>query len=395
MPTPWLTSLLHRHRSQRWLLAHALDSWPDPVGLYLRTGDDFLIQYQNPAAIKDLGFDPTGRQLCEVFPNHRESTGSSFGADPDARLIDAYLSVALTGIPWAADLAYLADGVEGWYRTRAQRIEGDSILITWADVSAEKISIEQQATFLRVQRGLIAHEFVLHYQPIIALDSGKTAGFEALVRWPRSDGTIRPPGEFLPAIANTELINTLAWQVVSMACAELVRWNDKGINQGLYLAINIAPFTVGADDFESRINTILDRHNAPRSRILVEITEEAALGMQLLPRLERLSLSGVLIGIDDFGTGATSLGTLHQIPYATLIKIDRAFIHDVTTNITSQKLVRAIVALASELGMAVAGEGVEDAATAEWLAAAGVTYGQGYWWSKPGPDAVFHTAAGQ
>lgn len=369
----------------RWLMAQALDAWADPVGLYQLEGDDFRIIYQNPAAITGLGFDPTGRTLLETFPHHRDPMGASFGGAPDDCLIDQYLAVARTGEPWAADLCYLRDKVEGWYKTNAQRLSPRVIMITWRDVTSEKTAIEQQAIYLKVQRGLLGHEFELHYQPIIEIQTGKVAGYEALVRWPRSDGTIRQPGEFLPAIANTELINSLAWQVTEMACRELARWDSEGINQGCYLAINISPFTVGADDFDSRIYSILDRHNAPRSRILVEITEEAALAIELLPRLERLVLSGLKLAIDDFGTGATSMKTLQDMHYATLIKIDRAFICEVTTNPISQKLVRAIVALASELGMAVAAEGVEDAASAEWLAAAGVHYGQGWFWGKAEP----------
>lgn len=371
----------------RQLLSRGLDIWPDPVGLYQLKGDDLLVLYQNPAAIAGLGFDPTGKMLCEVFPSHREPMGASFGGAPDERLIDVYGGVARTGLPWQADMCYFSDGVEGWYRTRAQRIEPNVILITWREISDEKASIEQQATYLKVQRGLLNCEFVLHYQPIIAIATGNVAGYEALVRWPRPDGTYRHPGEFLPAIADTDLMNGLCWQVAAIACAEVNRWTVHGLNEGCYLAINIAPFTVASEGFESRINDILDRHHAPRDRIFVEITEEVALDERSSQRLRRLSLSGVRIAIDDFGTGQTSLGTLHTMPYATLIKIDQTFIHDVVHNETSQKLVRAIVALAIELNMVVAAEGVEDADTAEWLAIAGVKYGQGWHWGKAEPLA--------
>lgn len=367
------------------MLSEAVVLWYDPVGLYELEGDDLRILWQNAAATKNLGFDPTGMLLSEAFPSHRDPTGSSFGDDPDVSLLSLYLSVARTGVPWQGDMCYLADGVEGWYRTRVGRVREGTILITWADVSAEKVSIENQATFLRVQRGLLADEFTLHYQPIIALDTGMTAGFEALVRWPREDGSMRTPGEFLPAIHNTELINLLCWQVADLACKELERWDEEGIHQGCYLAINVSPFTVECEDFESRFNSILDHHKAPRSRVMVEVTEESAVEMALLPRLERLALSGVKIGIDDFGTGRTSLKTLHDMPYTTLIKIDQSFIKDILTNESSQKLVRTIVALAKELDMKVAAEGVESGGVAKWCLDAGVNYGQGWFWSKAVP----------
>ena len=381
----WLINLFQRRHSTPWLLAEAVARWSDPVGLYRVEEDDLLILYQNPAAIENLGMDSTGMLLSVAFPSHKDAAGASFGNDPSATLLGVYLEVARTGVPWHEDLCYFADGVAGWYRTRAQKVDDDVIMITWRDVSDEKVSIESKATYIKVQRALMANEFVLHYQPIVSLATNEIAGYEGLVRWPRADGSLRYPGEFIPAIAETELINELCWKVAAIACNELVRWVAEGIHKDCYIAINVAPYTVESPEFESKIYSIIDRHNAPHDKLMVEITEETIIKIAALPRIKRLTLYGIKVGIDDFGTGASSLVRIHDMHFARLIKIDQSFIRDILTNETSQKLVRTIVSLAGELGMVVAAEGVEDEATAEWLKAAGVDYGQGWLWGRAEP----------
>jgi EAL domain-containing protein (putative c-di-GMP-specific phosphodiesterase class I) len=354
------------------------------VGIYELEGDDLRIEYQNPAAIANLGRDLTGMLLGEALPSHKDPFGASFGDNPEATLLDTYLSVARTGIPWQGDLCYLADGVEGWYRTRVGIVAPGIVLITWSDVSAEKVSIENQAMYLKVQRGLVAKEFVLHYQPIISLSTGEVAGFEALVRWPREDGSMRYPGEFLPSIKETDLITQLSWYIAQIACDELVRWKDEGIHKGCYLAINVPPFTIESEGFDSKIYGILDKHvGSIHDLLMVEVTEEGNdLTTELLARLRRLRQTGVLVGIDDFGTGNTSLITLHRMQWATLIKLDQGFITDILEDEGAQKFVRSIVALAQELNMNVAAEGIESAEVADWCRDAGINYGQGWYWSK-------------
>ncbi|MBD1871985.1 EAL domain-containing protein [Nodosilinea sp. FACHB-131] len=354
-----------------------LDSMAQPLVLVQVEADDLRVAYQNPAAVAGLGRDMTGQLLGEALPSHKTSQGEG------RSLLDTYIDVAQRGAVEEFDAYYPGDGIEGWYRVKALPAGPGQALIAWADISDERVSLEAQLFLNEIQRAILEREFVLHYQPIIDLSTGAIAGYEALVRWLGQDGTIRYPDEFLGAIERTALMPALCYLVAELACEELQSWAGTD-REGLHMAINLSPLTVGEVDFESRFNSVLDRFVIRRQQLRLEITERDALEEPVIFKVQRLRQIGHGISIDDFGTGVSNIMTLRDYP-ADQLKIDRSFITNLLTNSQDQDIVKTIVVLAGSFGLEIVAEGVEDAATAQWLGSAGVQYGQGFYWSKAVP----------
>lgn len=358
-----------------------IDSYKDPIGLYKVVGDDMLILHQNPAAIAKLGKDMTGQMLGEAMPGHKITHPSQ-----TRPLIEIYRESALSARPAEMDVYYPDNGAQGWYRIKIWPAGLEQILILWTDISSDRIGLENQIFLNQVKRAIMDREFVLHYQKIVDLSTNQVSGYEALIRWPRDDGSLRQPGEFLPLIEHTELMSSLCYLVIRMACEELRRWEDNPDRAHMHLAVNLSPLTVSGANFESMFNSIIDELDIDRKKLMLEITEQDALQAPIIPRLKRMRDLGHDIAIDDFGTGYSSLSALQRYP-ADLVKIDRSLIVDIANNEVNQNIVKTVLALAELLKLDAIAEGVEDASEAEWLSQVGVKYGQGYFWHKPEPLA--------
>ncbi|NYE60797.1 EAL domain-containing protein (putative c-di-GMP-specific phosphodiesterase class I)/GGDEF domain-containing protein [Duganella sp. 1224] len=227
----------------------------------------------------------------------------------------------------------------------------------------------------------------LVYQPRVDLD-GRPRGAEALLRWrdPRH-GDISP-AEFVPLAEETALIGALTRWVLHHALAQLARWRAAGVT--LKLSINVSAADLEEPGFAGCVATLLARHGVPPAAIELEFTESmlARDDGRVITQLRALRAMGIDIAIDDFGTGYSSLAYLQKLP-ASVLKIDRAFIGDLTASAHDQKLVRAILRMAHDLGYRVVAEGVESAQCAALLRAWGCDEAQGYHFARPlGAEAL-------
>ncbi|NJL44581.1 MAG: bifunctional diguanylate cyclase/phosphodiesterase [Leptolyngbyaceae cyanobacterium SM2_3_12] len=231
-------------------------------------------------------------------------------------------------------------------------------------------------------------EFLLYYQPIIQLQTGTLAGFEALVRWHQKDRGFVLPSTFIPAAEETGLIMALGQWIFREACQQLRLWHDLfPAYQHLTMSINLSNRQFGQPDLVTHIATALQETRVRGDRIRLEITESMVMGdveaaIDLMLNLKALDLK---LAIDDFGTGYSSLSYLHRFPMDTL-KVDQSFVGRLEENKEDRAIIRTILTLGQQLGMEVVAEGVETAEQASLLRQEGCDYGQGYYFAKPLPQ---------
>lgn len=231
---------------------------------------------------------------------------------------------------------------------------------------------------------LMASHFCVYYQPIVALDTGRIAGFEALVRWQHPERGLISPGEFIPVAEETGMIIPLGAWVLREACCQLRQWQEKfpGAAQ-LTMSVNLSGKQISQPDLLPQIDAILQQTGIDAGCLKLEITESvlmenAAVATALLQELRTRNIG---LCIDDFGTGYSSLSYLHRFPINTL-KIDRSFVIGMTGDDENSEIVRAIMMLAHNLGMYVVAEGVETEKHLVQLWALQCEYGQGYFFSR-------------
>ena len=241
----------------------------------------------------------------------------------------------------------------------------------------------------RLRRALERKEFVLHYQPLFELASGRIVGGEALVRWQDPEQGLVAPGLFIPATEHSGLIVPLGEWVLNEACAELARWHALGCPQ-LSMAVNISAIQFRRGDVEETVRRALEASGAPASSLELELTESILIdgAEQVLATIRRLQSLGVRLAIDDFGTGYSSLAYLKRFAVDKL-KIDQSFVRDIVTDQDDAAIVRAVIQMARSLNLHVLAEGVESEAVAAELRAMNCDLVQGYHFGRPIPAVEF------
>ena len=224
----------------------------------------------------------------------------------------------------------------------------------------------------------------VHYQPIIRLGGERCVGFESLARWnhPRL-GNIAPD-DFIPIAEETGLIVPLGESVLRTSLDQLRRWQRLPGHESLSMAVNLSCNQLNRADITRSVESALADAQVHPSSLHLEITESVLMDRieGSLDTLRSLRSLGVQLSVDDFGTGYSSLSYLKRLPVQTL-KIDRTFTDGLGTDPDDTSIVRAISALADELGLELLAEGVETAAQVSELAELGCRLAQGYWWSRP------------
>jgi diguanylate cyclase (GGDEF)-like protein/PAS domain S-box-containing protein len=233
-------------------------------------------------------------------------------------------------------------------------------------------------------RALERDELTLDYQPIVSLQTGRIAGFEALLRWLHPSRGMVSPLEFISVAEETGLIIPMGQWVLNQACRQTREWQKRYPQKPpLQISVNLSPKQFMQRDLIDQISLALDGGGLSPASLKVEITEGMVMQnvestMQMLGQLQAL---GVAISLDDFGTGYSSLSYLHRFPISTL-KIDQSFVSSMSNNQESLEIVRTILGLARNLKMEVIAEGVETLEQAVELRAMNCEYGQGYYFSK-------------
>ena len=224
-------------------------------------------------------------------------------------------------------------------------------------------------------------EFLLHYQPLVEIATGRVTAFEALLRWCHPRRSHVSPGDFIPLAEQLDLIAPIGAWVLGRACEDAMRFPGRQ-----RVAVNVSPLQFRRPGLVEAVADALDRSGLPPERLELEVTESVLLDDSAVTRetLHRLRALGLRIAMDDFGTGYSSLSTLRSFPFDK-IKIDQSFVRDLAASTEARTIVSAITGLGRALGMRTTAEGVETEAQLAALAAEGCAEAQGYLFSKPRP----------
>jgi diguanylate cyclase (GGDEF)-like protein/PAS domain S-box-containing protein len=250
-----------------------------------------------------------------------------------------------------------------------------------ADMEAP--AIKRSSVESELRNALDKNEFELYYQPTIDLETGKIRGAEALMRWRHPDKGIVPPDQFIPAAEASGLIIPMGRWALREACRQAKAWQDAGL-PAIPIAVNVSALQFRTAGFLEDIRRFLQESMLASQYLELELTESALMvdTASTTSLLEVLKQEGVVLKVDDFGTGPSSLSYLQRCPFDVL-KIDQSFVADILPSPESAPLVRAVIAMGKSLGCRIVAEGVETKHQFAYLRSENCDEGQGYHFSPP------------
>jgi len=242
----------------------------------------------------------------------------------------------------------------------------------------EGVALEQA-----LRHSLGTDQFYMVYQPVVDLRTGRLGSLEALMRWRHPELGMIMPAHFIPAAEKTGLIVELGLQALRMVLAQMREWLDAGVPI-VPVAINVSTMQFDRTDFAALVAQLAAEADVDPRWLRFEITESAVIKetQKLIATLQTLRALGSQVLIDDFGTGYSSLSYLNELPISAL-KIDRAFVRDLSPETARRSVINAVVDMARRLGLFTVAEGVETAEQQSVLRRLGCDFGQGYFYSKP------------
>jgi diguanylate cyclase (GGDEF)-like protein len=331
-------------------------------------GDEFAILQRNVTGPAEIG--SLSERIVEVI-------GRPFDLEGNQVVVGVSIGIALapTDATNTIDLLKAAD-------LALYRAKGDGrSTYRFFEAAMDERAQARQALERDLRKALMLDQFVIHYQPLVNLQSGRISGFEALIRWNHPERGMLPPADFIPVAEELALIVPIGEWVLREACKEAAGWpSDVGV------AVNLSPMQVRRLDLCQIVSDALAHSGLAAGRLELEITESVLLRDQesTLETLRQLRALGVRLSMDDFGTGYSSLNYLRKFPFDK-IKIDCCFVKDLWARRDSRAIIRAVTQLASSLGMKTTAECVETQSDLDFLKRVGCTEGQGYLFSKAVP----------
>ena len=250
-----------------------------------------------------------------------------------------------------------------------------------ADMNTRAVSRQSLESHLR--RALERHEFLLHYQPKIDLQTGEITGVEALLRWLRPGQGLVLPLQFVPIAEECGLIVPIGQWVLREACTQLRAWLDMGLRP-VSVAVNLSAIEFRAKDFLEGVRTILLETGLEPRFLEFELTESVLMNHaeSTVSTLQALKALGVQLAVDDFGTGYSSLSYLKRFPIDAR-KLDQSFVHEITADPNEATIIRAVISMGKSFKQRVIAEGVETREQRNFLQVQGCGEGQGYYFSHP------------
>lgn len=254
---------------------------------------------------------------------------------------------------------------------------------------------EQMVLEHALHRAIQHEEFLLHYQPQFDLRSGKMIGVEALLRWQPPEGGLVSPDRFIPLLEETGLIIPVGEWVLKKACEQNRAWQKAGLPP-IQMAVNLSAIQFQQTDLIAMVRRVLHQTGLEARYLELEITENIAMHNEeaIIATLGELRDMGISLAIDDFGTGYSSLSYLTRFPVHRL-KIDRSFVKDIGAGVSDGSIVKAIIALAHNLGLGVIAEGVETEMQSNFLYSLGCQEVQGFLFSPPVPGEKIESIFGK
>ncbi|UQU64190.1 bifunctional diguanylate cyclase/phosphodiesterase [Couchioplanes caeruleus] len=322
----------------------------------VRLATEMREQLRGPMVVGSLTLDVDTAAGVALHPDH--------GDDPDSLLRRAELAAnAAKALPYGVQLFHPA------LESRAVRRLG---------LAAD------------LRRALDTGQLEVHFQPKVSIQDRHLIGVECLARWQHPAHGDVSPEDFVAVAEHTGQLHRLTEVVLTAGLQHCREWADAG--RPLSIAVNLSVRTLLDPRFPDQVHELLKRYAIPPGQITFEISEPGMLGEieRALPTLYRLRDLGVRLAVDDFGTGASSLSYLRQLPVHE-IKIDDSFVQGMATDSGDLAIVRAVIGLAREFGLTVVAEGVESELTLDLLAELGCEIGQGYFFSRPLPVERLNT----
>jgi diguanylate cyclase (GGDEF)-like protein len=331
-------------------------------------GDEFVILQANVNQITEI--NALAARLNEVI-------AAPFDLDGHQAVVGVSIGVAVGPTDATQSDQLLKNADTALYRAKA---DGRGIY-RFFEPEMDALMQKRRALELDLRKALLNGEFELYYQPLVNLAKNEICGFEALLRWNHPEHGLIPPLDFIPLAEETELIIPIGEWILRQACQEAVKWPSQ-----VGIAVNISSVQFKTGNLTQIVTNALARSGLAAQRLELEITESVLLqnSEATLATLHQLQGVGVRISMDDFGTGYSSLSYLRSFPFDK-IKIDRSFVHDLSSDEDSMAIIRAVTGLGASLGMATTGEGVETQEELDYLRKEGCTEAQGYFFSRPRP----------
>ncbi len=263
------------------------------------------------------------------------------------------------------------------YQSKKQEPGGYVVFATGPDDAMERLSLTTKL------RDAVQHEsWVLHWQPIVDIETGHIESVEALIRWLDPNGGLVAPGEFIPLAEELGLIEAIGDWVIGELVRQRAEWREQGLS--LRVGFNLSPRQLWSAHLADKVLAQLRRGGVDPHEVTVEITESTAMADpdRTQKILSELHAWGFQLALDDFGTGYSSLARLKHMP-VDVLKIDRSFVRDVQRDLSLASMVRAMIQLAQGLDMTPLAEGVETVGELEFLRGNGCRLAQGFLFSRP------------
>jgi diguanylate cyclase (GGDEF)-like protein len=252
------------------------------------------------------------------------------------------------------------------------------------DLGADSTTSRRSLAEAEMRRAIKEEEFLVYYQPVVALETGKVHGVEALVRWQHPVYGLMPPAEFVPPAEQTGLIALIGQRVLDEACRQVRLWQEEcPSDPPLTLSVNVSARQFRLPNLTEEIFGTLEKTGLDPRHLKLEITESVMVHDALaIAALRKLKNSGIELAMDDFGTGYSNLSYVKRLPIDTL-KIDRTYVSGLGTHAEDTAIVHATVAFAEALGLKVVAEGIETTEQLALLRELGCELGQGYHFAEP------------
>lgn len=340
-------------------------------------GDEFVV------LLEGLNAHPDAAAQFALAVANTVRVALSAPLDLDGQSYETTASIgvvlALPGGSSPHDLLRKAD--IAMYRAKSGGRDGVALFVpAMLGDTQEKLKLEND-----LRQALSNGELTMHLQ--LQVDyAGTPAGAELLMRWRRADGTMVPPDKFIPVAETSGLIISMGHWALREACAAWLSLDQAG--QRLPLSINVSPLQFRQPDFVQRVVAIFAETGAPPQQFIFEVTEGLLIDDidQTISRMHELAALGIRFSIDDFGTGYSNLAYLTKMPLYEL-KIDKSFMEVTPHDVAGTAIVQSILSMASHLGLRVVAEGIELEEQANYLAAQGGPFMQGYLYHRPMPLA--------
>lgn len=356
-------------------VAHILRSNTRPTDTIARLGGDEFTIILNPIENMSEAMEITQRILEALNGNHTFAGNEVFlSASIGASLIDNTRMSADT-ILRNADLAMYEAKQQG--KARIEIFDG---------AQHERL-LQRMRLETDLRKAIEMGELEMFYQPIIDLETGYVASFEALMRWNHPQMGYVSPAIFIPMAEEVGLINALGQWCLETVIKQVKHWHSKRGDSCPKVSINVSVKQLMDDAAYHKLATTLKKLGPNAKFIGVEVTESVIVGDQalILERLKAIHDMGILLSLDDFGTGYSSLSHLHVYPFD-IIKVDQSFVASMTVDKKSERMVHSIVKLGHDLDLQIIAEGIETVEQMIMLQSNLCHYGQGYLFAKPLPS---------